>query len=165
MALALALGAGDSAAAGPAPSSRVLSQGSTLVSARLAGVAVSANLITHEVSIGKPSDPMPERPLLNCTYSHVPCSLLDYLELRVGDRRVDVPRSAFGELSDIWEARLQTAGRGRYLLILTGGDAAAAYSVKLLFNRSRVIERTVIDSEAGRASERTTYFDLSNAFH
>jgi hypothetical protein len=84
--------------------------------------------------------------------------------ISVGGRDVLVPRSAFGDLADIWTIKLHPLARGRFGLTLTGGDASEAYEAEIVFDRNRVRERIITDSEAGMVSEKTTYFDLSGAF-
>ncbi|HEV2531132.1 hypothetical protein [Phenylobacterium sp.] len=143
---------------------RVMPSGETLVAVTVGRARVVATLATHTVEIGRASDPPPERPRTNCTYSRIPCVITDVLELRVDGAVVEVPRSVFGSLTDIGGAQLRPHGKGHYELVLRGGDAAAAYEARVLFDRRRVLERTIIDSEAGVAAEHTTYFDVSKAF-
>jgi hypothetical protein len=138
--------------------------GQTVVRATLGGTVVIADFITHEVSIGRASDPYPERPLLNCTYSRIPCSLVDSLEIRTAGKLIDVPRSAFGALSDVSTARLALTGKHRFALTMIGGDAAAAYEVELIFDKDRVIERVVTQLEGEETAERTVYYDTSKDF-
>jgi hypothetical protein len=143
---------------------QVFPRGESVIKAMLGGQLVTADLLTHEVAIGSPSNPPPARRTLNCTYSRYPCSLVDSLVLRVGRHPVSVPRSAFGDLSDVSEAKLAQTARGRFTLTMTGGDASESYVVKLTFDRERVIDRTVVDSEANAVAEHTVYYDLSHAF-
>ena len=142
----------------------VAQHGETMIVARLNGLDVSADLLTHDAFIGSASDQPPKRATLNCTYSHVPCVLVDSLEISVGGREVAVPRSAFGDLSDVWTARLQLTAKGRFGLILVGGDASESYEAEIIFDRRRVRERIITDGEAQMVSEKTVYFDVSSAF-
>jgi hypothetical protein len=142
----------------------VARHGETRVVAHLNGVNVSADLLTHEVLIGTASDQPPKRKTLNCTYSHVPCLLVDSLEISVGGRQVVVPRSAFGDMADVWTAKLHPMARGRFGLTLEGGDASESYEAEIVFDRSRVRERTITDREAQMMAEKTVYYDRSRAF-
>ncbi|HEX4181725.1 MAG TPA: hypothetical protein VHY34_00510 [Caulobacteraceae bacterium] len=143
---------------------QVARKGETRIAAKLNGVTVSARLLTHEVAIGSVYDQPPKHPTLNCTYSHVPCLLVDSLVISVGAHEVFVPRSAFGDLADIWTVNLHPVTRDRFGLTLVGGDASAAYEAEIVFDRHRVRERKITDSEAQMVSEKTTYFDVSRAF-
>ena len=144
--------------------SRVAAQGETRIATTLGGTTVSVRFFTHKVDIGKPSDEPPKRRMSSCTYSRIPCSLTDAVEISVAGHPVFVPRSAFADLADINGARLHRIAPGRFGLALSGGDADAAYDADIVFDRHRVRERTVTDSEAQMVSERTVYFDVSRAF-
>ncbi len=160
----LACGVPVQAAAPASNAKQVARHGETNLAAVFNDVTVSASLLTHEVSIGSATDQPPERRTLNCTYSHAPCLLLDSLAISVGGREIPVPRTAFGDLADIWTVKLHPLARGRFGLTLTGGDASEAYEAEIVFDQRRVRERTITDSEAQMVSEKTTYFDLSRAF-
>jgi hypothetical protein len=155
-----------SAQATPAPRPPpVRASGETQIAAALGKIRVSATLLVHQVSIGRTSDPPPKRRTSNCTYSRIPCAVVDALQLRVNGADVFVPRSAMADLSDVNTARLRALPRGRFELVLNGGDASEAYDAHIVFDRRRVLERTLIASEAGIPAERTTYFDVSKAFN
>ena len=112
---------------------------------------------THIVDIGKPSDPVPEKPRTNCTYSRYPCSLVDRFDFSINGDPVFVARSVFADLSDINDASL-VAENGTFILKLQCGDASEAYEVTITFNKSQVLERSV--SAFGHISATTKYFPL-----
>jgi len=147
-------------AATPVP----LEQTSTVVEV-IGGHRVAATLTTHDVAIGKPGDPIPAVRTNNCTDSRYPCSLVDDLAITVDGRAIAVPRSAFGAFADVRSIGLHKGPSGAFVLTLTGGDASESYTAEIVFDRRRVRARTITDSEAGMAAEKTVYFDLSNAFH
>jgi hypothetical protein len=120
--------------------------------------------VTHQLSIGSASDLPPKRRTSSCTYSRIPCALVDTVELKVDNRDVFVPRSVVADLSDVNTARLRLLARGRFELVLHGGDASEAYEAHIVFDRQRVLERTIVAGEAGVPSEHTNYFDVSKAF-
>jgi hypothetical protein len=157
-------GAGEAA---PATAARtpVSPHGETRVAARLGGVEVAADLLTHEQAIERAGATAARRRTNNCTYSRIPCVLLDSLTLEVGGQEVFVPRSAFGDLSDVGSAALRRIGAGQFALTLQGGDASESYEVELVFDKARVRERTLTDKEAGMVAEKTIYFDVSKAFN
>ena len=144
--------------------SRVAAQGETRITATLGGKAVLVQFFTHKVDIGKPSDEPPKRRMSSCTYSRIPCSLTDAVEISVAGHPVFVPRSAFADLADINGAELHLIAPGRFRLALTGGDASEAYEANIVFDRHRVRERAVTASEAQMVAEKTVYFDVSRAF-
>jgi hypothetical protein len=137
---------------------QVRAKGSTLLQARFAGRPVTIAFLTHQVPIG--SVPGPEREFRKdgCTYGRIPCSVLDSLVIRVAGERVYIPRSAVIDLGDIGSASLRTAGSGRYLLTLDCGDASESYAAKIVFDRHRVLRRTLIDGESRELLEQTVYF-------
>ncbi|HVJ55179.1 MAG TPA: hypothetical protein VM689_22150 [Aliidongia sp.] len=151
------------AASPPAPATQIRPQGETKISASFGKVALEANLLTHQVGIGSPSAPAIRR-TSNCTYSHDPCMLVDSLEISVNGRQIAVPRSAFGDLSDLWTVAFHKTGSHRFTFVMIGGDASEAYKATLTFDGKRVLQRSIIDSEAGAVAERTVYFDLSHYF-
>jgi hypothetical protein len=118
-------------------------------------------MMAHEVVTGPPSERPPQHRTNGCTYSHVPCSLVDLLEISVGGQPIPVPRSVFADWSDVAQLRLSGLGRGRYRLSAQGGDASEAYRVDLIFDARRVWERSVTWEEAGEVTERTVYYSAS----
>ena len=162
--IALAASGSSLAATLQHPSARVAAQGETKITATLGGTRVAVQFFTHKVDIGKPSDEPPKRRMSSCTYSRIPCSLTDAVEISVAGHPVFVPRSAFADLADINGAELHLIAPGRFRLALTGGDASEAYEANIVFDRHRVRERTVTASEAQMVAEKTVYFDVSRAF-
>ncbi|MGA2951205.1 MAG: hypothetical protein ABSD80_03115 [Caulobacteraceae bacterium] len=165
MRIALAIAALMVGAAAPGAPTPIAPTGETRLVSRLDGVEVSADLLTHELPIERPGGGASPRRTNNCTYSRIPCVLLESLELKVGGQSVFVPRSAFGDLSDVGSAALRRIGAGQFALTLQGGDAAESYKVELVFDKARVRERILTDKEAGMVAEKTVYFDVSKAFN
>ena len=135
----------------------VLSQGETVVAASAGKLAVQVRIKTHEVSIGKPSDPRPALIDSNCTYSRYPCSIVDRLDILVNGARLFVPRSAFCDLADVNKAEVKVGEKGAFLR-LEGGDGAEAFIVKVEFDKTRVKRRTVAAGEsADQLLQETNY--------
>lgn len=125
------------------PSTKVAPQGETFVEApTAAGSAVRVEIKTHEMQIGKPSDPRPAVIESNCTYSKYPCSIVDQIAITVNGDQLFVPRSAFADLADLNTAEVTAAKEG-WILTLDGGDASEGYIVKIDFNKIRVTRRTM----------------------
>lgn len=138
-------------------STEVAPQGETLVEAIAGKSTVQVKLKTHEVQIGKPSDPRPAVIESNCTYSKYPCSIVDQLGITVNGTPLFVPRSAFADLADLNKAEIKVAKSG-WVLTLDGGDASEGYIVKIYFDATRV-ERRALSSgtEPNRPLQVTTY--------
>lgn len=71
-----------------------------------------------------------------------PATIVTVVEIRVGDREVFVPLSAYADLAEPRSISLQTVGKAATLSIL-GGDASVAYEAVLTFAESFVSKRRV----------------------
>ena len=118
----------------------IASKGETNIVAKSANFNVQVKIRTHEVQIGKPSDKIPDVIRSSCSYSQYPCSILDYLDIFVNDKRILVPRSVFCDLADLNTGEVKIESR-KGILKLTGGDASASYRVKIEFDEERVKRR------------------------
>lgn len=116
--------------------------GETLLTETLGKLKIQVRIKTHEMAIGKPSDKRPDKIELNCTYSKYPCSLVDALEISINGKSLFVPRSSFCSFADLNFVGLQLI-HGKFVLTLKGGDTSESYIGKIVFNRERVISRTV----------------------
>lgn len=125
----------------------VAAQGETIVSASAGKLTVEVRIKTHEVQIGKPSDPRSTVVQSNCTYSRYPCSLVDQLGIVVNGTPLFVPRSAFCDLADVNQAEISFGAEGAFLR-LDGGDGAESFIVKIEFDKTRVKRRSVAAGEA-----------------
>ena len=65
----------------------VASLGTTEIANSFGKIHVSVKIETHEVDIGRPSDPWPERRVSSCTHSRFPCSLVEGNDLQARFRR------------------------------------------------------------------------------
>ena len=140
----------------------VASQGETIISATIGKMKVQVKIQTHEVQIGKSSDPKP--PVYDsescCTYSRYPCSIVDLIKITIDDRPLFVPRSAFCDLADLNWAEITTGQEGA-VLQLSGGDAAESYKVKISFDSTAVRRRTVSSAILpDQPTEETNYFEI-----
>ena len=119
------------------------SHGVTIISVGTGKVKVHVKVMTHEVDIGKPSDPRPAEITSNCTYSRYPCSIVDRIAIQVGDSQVFVPRSVFADLADVNAGEITTGKSGNWTLTLNAGDASESLRVSILFDATHVMRRTV----------------------
>ncbi len=137
---------------------KVASKGVTDVAAAFGKTQVSVKITTHEVDIGKPSDPRPEKILSSCTYSRIPCSPVDYMEISVNGNALFVARSIYADLADVGVASLRQKKKGQFVLTLGCGDASESYTVEVTFDENLVRQRTFMSNEARQVMQRTTYF-------
>ena len=145
-------------ALGAQQSTAVAPEGETSVVATVSGLAVRVKLKTHEVQIGKPSDQRPPVIESSCTYSRYPCSVVDRLDIVVNGRRIFVPRSAFGDLGDVFRTEI-AAREGGAVLTLYGGDASESYIARIAFDATRVTRRTLSPAtEPDQPTQETAYF-------
>jgi hypothetical protein len=137
---------------------KVASNGVTDVTAAFGKNQVSVKITTHEVDIGKPSDPRPEKIFSSCTYSRFPCSPVNYMEILVNGNALFVARSVYADLADVGVASLRQTKKGQFVLTLAGGDASESYTVEVTFDENLVRQRTLTSNEARQVMQRTTYF-------
>lgn len=138
----------------------VSAQGETVVSASYGKLAVQVRMKTHEVQIGKPSDPRPAVIESNCTYSRYPCSIVDQLGIVVNGTPLYVPRSSFCDLADVNKAEIKFGEKGASLR-LDGGDGAESFIVKINFDKTQVRRRTVAAGEAAdQLLQETNYHSV-----
>jgi|SRR6185437_2489374 len=123
-------------------STKVAPEGETLVETGAGKSTVQVKIKTHEMQIGKPSDPRPAVIESNCTYSKYPCSIVDQIGITVEGNPLFVPRSAFADLADLNRAEIKAAKNG-WVLTLDGGDASEGYIVKIDFDATRIKLRTM----------------------
>lgn len=146
--------------AGPLAGSRVkvASQGVTDVAAVFNKTQISVKIRAHEVEIGKSSDERPPKIFSSCTYSRIPCSPVDYVEISVNGNAMFVARSVYADLADVGEASLRQDKKGQFVLTLGGGDASESYTVEVAFDKNLVKQRTFMSNEAGQIMQKTIYF-------
>src|ERR1700689_1389490 len=62
---------------------------------------IQIEIASHTVDIGKASDPRPAEIDSNCTYSVIPCSVVDSVKIKADGVSLFVPRSVFSDLADV----------------------------------------------------------------
>ncbi len=137
----------------------VMTSGETIVRNDTKNNKVLVKIYTHELDIGKPSDPRPKIINNNCTYSRILCSIVDRIEIYINDKPIFIPKSVFCDLADIGTAALIVTNKIN-ILTLGGGDASESYRAIIKFNSDRIISREKWDNEAGEKSQETTYFKI-----
>jgi hypothetical protein len=77
-----------------------------------------------------------------------PDTVVGALEVKVAGEPIFVPLSAFADLGNPRSVRIESRkGKGRFAIILTGGDAATSYSATLEFRDNLLSERVVRSGE------------------
>jgi hypothetical protein len=138
-------------------STRIASQGETVIVGTAGRLKVEVRIKAHEVPIGKPSDPRPTAIEPSCTYSKYPCSIVDRLDITVNGKPLFVPRSAFCCLADLNTAEIIAIEKGA-ILTLNGGDASESYIAKIEFNATDVKRRILSSAtEPSQPLEETIY--------
>lgn len=132
-------------------------QGQTHFCAVVEGDRVSVKVLTHAVHIKRLKNGQVPDKSSACTYSKFPCSMVDYVEIHVGDGELIVPRSVFADLADLSAASIGRRKDGEFVLVLKGGDASEAYEVDVVFDKKMIKRRMLLSSEMGGVMEETIY--------
>ena len=139
----------------------IASKGETNIVAKSANFNVQVKIRTHEVQIGEPSDKRPDVIRSSCTYSRYPCSILDYLDIFVNEKRIFVARSAYCDLADLSTGEIKIESK-KGILTLTGGDASESYIVKIEFDQERVNRKVLSSGMEPDKPVQETIYHLSN---
>ncbi len=135
----------------------IASKGETVIVAKSAKFNVHVKIRTHEVQIGKPGVKIPDVIRSSCSYSQYPCSIVDYVDIFVNDKRIFVPRSVFCDLADLNTGEVKIEQK-KAMLILIGGDASASLIVRIEFDEERVNRRVAFSGMLpDEPSQETTY--------
>ena len=115
-------------------------------------------MTSHSVEIGKASDPRAAEIDSNCTYSVIPCSVVDSIEIKVNGVSLFVPRSVFSDLADVTSATVRANANG-FLLKLTGGDASESYFLSIYFTGRAITERRLYSNlDSSKPLQVTKYY-------
>jgi hypothetical protein len=138
----------------------VASKGETVIVAKSEKLSVRVKIVTHTVDIGTVSDEIPKVIRSSCTYTRVPCSIVDGIDIAVNDKSLFVPRSTFCDISDLNTAEIKIE-QNKSILTLTGGDASEAYIVKIEFDAERIKRRSIASLlSPNEPLEETTYYEV-----
>lgn len=130
--------------------------GTTTVSTRLAGQALTVEIHTWSVPVVVSSSPSAQ-PYPECTYTQNPCSITDWIHIRVGGKESAVRQDGLAGLGDMHY--VSVAGTpSRLVLTIAGGDGADAYRARLLFDHERLIERKVYGLDEEHPAEISHYY-------
>ena len=142
----------DGASGQPTP---IAPQGLTSLEAGSGKSKVRVTIATYEGGVNE----APARRIRTLTAaSHV--SLVQDMEIRVGDRRLFVPLSVFSDLTDLRGGILRV-GAKILVLTLSGGDASESYVVTVEFDRERVRRRTLASAmEPKSPLEEARYYTV-----
>ena len=87
-----------------------------------------------------------------------PGSYISSMEVNIDNNPVFIPLSAFADLGNPREIRIETYTEKKFAIILIGGDAATSYTAKLDISNGLLIERLVSHGEfPDGAWEKTLY--------
>lgn len=117
------------------------------------------------ISVKVTVSPLPEFPPYNVPSSwrwgsenSCPRAFVGALEVKVMGMPVFVPLSAFADLGNPRDVRIESHNGNGFAVILTGGDAATSYTASLEFRDNLLSERMVRHGEFPDQSwERTLY--------
>jgi hypothetical protein len=138
----------------------VASKGETVIVAKSEKLSVRVKIVTHTVDIGTASDEIPKVIRSSCTYTRVPCSIVDGIDIAVNGKPLFVPRSTFCDISDLNTAEVMIE-QNKSILTLTGGDTSGSYIVKIEFDKDRIKRRSLSDPEwPNKPAQVTTYYRL-----
>lgn len=137
----------------------VASHGETRVTALVQGLDVQVRVLTHELAIGSSSDPRPKHKNSSCTYSVVPCSVVDDLRMTVNGKDLFVPRSAFCDLSDLNSVSILPA-KNVAEVVIRGGDASESFVARIEIDSKRVRRRSRASSLQPDSPSQETIFHV-----
>lgn len=136
----------------------VVPGGHTTINQSIGKDHIQIEIASHPVDIGKASDPRPAEIDSNCTYSVIPCSVVDSLKIKVNSVALSIPRSMFSDLADVTSATVRATANG-LLLQLKGGDASESYLLSIYFTKHRITERRLYSNEdLSKPLEVTKYY-------
>jgi hypothetical protein len=136
----------------------VAPNGETRICDSIGSDQIVVNITTHEVPIGTPAAPI-YGAQSGCTYSRYPCNILDKLTIRVNNKLLFVPRSAFCDFVDLASLAIQKDDSNEFVLMVRGGDASESYIGRILFDHSRIINRDLSSAMTpDDLREKTIYF-------
>lgn len=148
------------AVANPATTS-VFANGETTIKDTVDGHQIVVKIWTREIDIGKSDPTRPPISRNSCTYTRVPCSVVEAIQIVINGTSIPVPRSAFCDWSDLTTAKLATV-ENYPTLIVTGGDASEAYEAKIQFDTSKVVKRVLASGmDIKHPLEITAYYEVS----
>lgn len=94
----------------------------------------------------------------NCSDSKNPYNMVNKIKLRIDNKAIFFPRSAFCDLTDIISASLIIENEEMILLII-GGDASESYKVEIIFDKKRVKRRVFYSLMLpDKPLQQTTYY-------
>ena len=140
---------GSDVLASPPGKARLEAQGQTAD-----GVAIKTAVVTTAYSKAMPYG---RNTLWWGAESTVPKTIVSTIEVQLGQKKLLVPLSAYGDLCNPTKASVTSTKRG-FNITIHGGDAAASYEAVLVFEDGLIRRRKVASMEfPDTAWEETTY--------
>jgi hypothetical protein len=146
---------GKSQAAKEGEGISIAPRGDSVLSRQIDGKIIRVVISASEINIGS-ERPSPEVRKTNCLYTRRPCSQVTNASIWINGVRLFVPRSVFADRTDLGLMSVARTDK-LYVLTLTGGDGAEAYTVKIYFDLRHVKKRELYSNEANSLVETTTY--------
>jgi len=142
-----------------AASVNVAHDGLTVVDAAGKTMNAQVRIHTHEQPIPRWREGKPAGDHSSCTYSHVPCSVVDYMEIDVDGRALWISRGLYADLADLSTVEVSIDGNeGR--IAIEGGDASESYFVEIEFDKERVKRRKLGSSLVpGEVLQETIFYE------
>jgi hypothetical protein len=139
----------------------IIANGETTIKDTVGDHRIVVKVWTREIDIGKSDPARPPISHNSCTYTRVPCSIVDAVQIVIDGISISVPRSAFCDWSDLTSAKLSLV-EDHPTLIASGGDASEAYEATIEFDTSRVVKRVMTSGmDIRHPLEITNYYDVS----
>lgn len=115
--------------------------GTTTVTTRLGGEPLTVEIHTWQVPVNDRDEDGP-RPYTQCTYSQNPCSITDWIHVRLGGKTLWIGPYDIAGLGDMHYLSI-SGSPSRLVLYIAGGDTVNSYDAHLIFNREHLIERVL----------------------
>jgi len=139
----------------------IIANGETTIKDTVGGHQIVVKIWTRKIDIGKSDPTRPPISHNSCTYTRVPCSVVEAVQIVLDGISISVPRSAFCDWSDLTTAKLSVV-ENHPALIASGGDASEAYEAEIQFDTSRVVKRVMASGmDIKHPLETTTYYEVS----
>lgn len=156
MAVLLAVPQASTTTVGQRKAWSIKKAGTTIVTTHLGGEELTVTIHTWTVPVDDSGSGL-NQPYPDCTYTQNPCSIADWIHIRMGTKTVAVRTDGIAGLGDMHY--LSIAGSPpRLMLVIAGGDGADGYVAQLLFDRLRLVERRVYGIDKQHPVEVSHYY-------
>lgn len=130
--------------------------GTTTATIRLGGEMLTVEIHTWQVPVNADDSNAP-RPYTQCTYTQNPCSITDWIHVRLGGKTIWVGSFAIAGMGDMHYLAV-SGSPSRFVLYIGGGDAADSYDARLIFKNQNLVERIVYGLDSKQPFEVSHYY-------